>query len=365
MIRLNGLTAGQNMVAIDYAPNTGMLYGLGYNSTAQTYQLYTIDTISGHATAINSTSGSLNLGSDDGSGNRINVSFRFMPTVANRIRIVGNNGRTNIRLNALTGAIANTDAATQYVMGDANYGGTANISTMAYTGYYGDTSTQAFGFDANTGAMVMYNMDNSASGYGDGGNGYVSTGFNLNTVLSLLLHTSAYNNARMSIGFDNNINMNVGYISSNFIGDSSHQLNYSMLYDMTGMLTAYHKGTAASPTPSGTVGYGIPVKDIALYRTASAIPGSVVNPVTGTSQTILYPNPVIAQTRIVLPIVPKTTVDVQVVDLNGNIARTFSYAPGTYLLDVDLSRLPEGLYSVRVADRARIISENFKVTKVN
>jgi hypothetical protein len=54
-----------------------------------------------------------------------------------------------------------------------------------------------------------------------------------------------------------------------------------------------------------------------------------------------------------------------VVDLNGNIARTFSYAPGTYLLDVDLSRLPEGLYSVRVADRARIISENFKVTKVN
>ena len=54
--------------------------------------------------------------------------------------------------------------------------------------------------------------------------------------------------------------------------------------------------------------------------------------------------------------------NVDVIDMNGQIVRNYTYAAGTYNIDVDMSRLPAGLYSVRVSGDS-IADHNLKVVK--
>lgn len=80
------------------------------------------------------------------------------------------------------------------------------------------------------------------------------------------------------------------------------------------------------------------------------------------SSLLVYPNPVVSTTRIALDQVPGSNVYVDILDMNGVIERTFEYAPGSYQLDVDMSNMPQGLYSVRVSGRD-IGYYNLKVVK--
>ena len=350
-VTLSGMTAGQSMVGIDYSAN-GMLYGLGYNSGSHTYQLYTIDTATGAVTAVNSAAGTLNLGSDDGSGNYINAGFRFIATGTNMIRVIGNNGATNVQLNSATGAIAATDTAASYITGDLSFGTTPNITSIAYTGFSGDATTQMFGFDANSGSMIMFDQSNLAGGLGIGTSGYISTDMSLSTVLSLFAHTAAYNNAVMNITYNATTMSNVGVMASNFLGDSgTSQQNFGMMYSLDGMLTGYHKGTAVAPVPVGTIGYGTPVKDVTMRRSAVSSGVATINN-NATNSLLVYPNPATSHTHIVLASVSKTAVSVDVLDMNGRVDLSTQYAPGASELDVDMSTLPTGLYSVRVFDPA-------------
>jgi len=323
MVTLNGMTSGQTMVGIDYSSN-GTLYGLGYNSGSKTYQLYTIDSATGTVFAVNSTAGSLNLGTDDGSGNYVNAGFRFVPTATNRIRVMGDNGNTNSQIDATTGDIVETDTVLQYISGDGSFGTTPNITSMAYTGYNGDGSTQLFGYDANSGSMVTFDEGDNASGLGTGSSGYINTNLALSTTLSLDGHTSGYNNAHMNIMYDQSSSANLGYIASNYYGDSStDQGNYSVLYNMTDMLTAYGRTTAtAAPAQAGGIGYGVPVKDIAVRRpyTPESVPTIANNT---TNDLLVYPNPATSYTRIVLPNASTGTVYVDVIDLSGLVDCSF------------------------------------------
>ena len=90
---------------------------------------------------------------------------------------------------------------------------------------------------------------------------------------------------------------------------------------------------------------------VVAMRAQSALGGPFVagvNIPVSQNDLLVYPNPVISQTRIVLQGRSAAPVFVDVVDLNGNLVRTCRYEPGTYNLDVDMSRLPAGLYSLRV-----------------
>ena len=358
---ISGMTSGQNMIAIDYGFN-GLLYGLGYNSTSQTYQLYTVDTTTGRVSAVNTTAASLALGTDDGSGNYINAGFRFIPTATNRIRVTGNNGARNVQLDATTGLVVATDTAIGYESGDASFGTTVNLSSIAFTGYNGDTATHMFGFDASTGAMVAFNNTGSGS-TGSGSSGSLSTDLSLATTLDLFGHTSGYNNGYMDIAFNNSTSLNNGYMVSNYGGDSTGQGNYSIVYDLNAMLTGYHRGTSATPSRTGNVGYGIPVKDAVIHTPASSASstGFATYNVHG-NDLLVYPNPVENSTRIVLDQSPTSPVNVDVIDMNGQIVRNYTYAAGTYNIDVDMSRLPAGLYSVRVSGDS-IADHNLKVVK--
>ncbi len=360
VVSLSGMTAGQAMVGIDYAAS-GELYGLGYNSTAHTYQLYTIDSATGHVTAVNGTPASLNLGTDDGSGNRVNVAFRFISTASNRIRVIGNNGATNVQLDATNGTIAATNTATQYVTGDSHFGATANLTSLGYTGYNGDATTQMFGFDANTGYMVMFSNTNDNAGYGDGTSGFINTGLDLNSTLNLVAHNGTYNNAHMNIVYDQGTNSNVGYMLANYDGDSSAMQNYSVMYDLSSMLTAYHKGAAGGPVQAGKVGYGIPVKDVTATRYYTGTGPTVVATI-GYNDLFVYPNPAISTARIMLPFASEGKVTVNIIDMNGTITRTYRYEPRSYQLDVDMSTLPMGVYSVRVSGKG-IGEHNLRIEK--
>ncbi len=92
---ITGIPVGEKIIAIDFRPATGQLYGLCNSS-----RLYVINQETGAAFALGTTSFTPAI-----SGSI--VGFDFNPTV-DRIRMVTANGQ-NLRLNPETGTVAATD----------------------------------------------------------------------------------------------------------------------------------------------------------------------------------------------------------------------------------------------------------------
>jgi len=113
---ITGLTAGQVLVGIDYRPNNGLLYGLGYNSATGATQLYTIapgaSGMASVATPVNATPIVLDLGNASAGNSSKRIGFDFNPA-ADRIRVVSTNGR-NYRLNPNSGGLAAQDGNLAY-----------------------------------------------------------------------------------------------------------------------------------------------------------------------------------------------------------------------------------------------------------
>ena len=139
---VTGLQGGETLLAIDFRPGTGQLYGLGSTS-----RLYIIDQNSGAATALGAgpfapaLSGSL-------------TGFDFNPTV-DRIRLVTSSGQ-NLRLHPETGGVAATD-------GNLNPG-TPNIGSAAYTNNTsGATATDLFVIDFASGTLNKQSPPNDGT----------------------------------------------------------------------------------------------------------------------------------------------------------------------------------------------------------
>jgi len=108
-----------------------------------------------------------------------------------------------------------------------------------------------------------------------------------------------------------------------------------------------------------TASHGIRNNDTSFFTGVEAVTNIES---TGNNDFLVYPNPVTSHTSVVLDDVPNSAVYVDIIDMNGQVDRSFQYAPGSYDLDVDMSRLPTGLYSVRVSGRD-IGYHNLKVIK--
>ena len=106
-VSISGMQSAETMLAIDFRPATGQLYGVGSSS-----RLYVINTASGEARAIGTGAFTPALAGDV-------AAFDFNPTV-DRIRLLSTGGQ-NLRLNPETGTVAFTD-------GSLNIGGTANAN---------------------------------------------------------------------------------------------------------------------------------------------------------------------------------------------------------------------------------------------
>ncbi len=136
-VSITGMQTGETMLAIDFRPATGQLYGVSSGS-----RIYVINPTTGVARAINSTPFSPAI-------NGTAVGFDFNPTV-DRIRLVTSNGQ-NLRLNPETGLVVFTDGALNGATG-------VKISSAAYTeNYAGATTTILYDIDGAT--QKLYKQD--------------------------------------------------------------------------------------------------------------------------------------------------------------------------------------------------------------
>ena len=134
---ITGMQTGETMLAIDYRPATGQLYGVSSGS-----RVYVINPVTAVARAINNTPFTPAI---DGTA----IGIDFNPTV-DRIRLVSSNGQ-NLRLNPETGTVAATDAVINGATG-------AKVSSVAYTeNKAGATTTILFDIDAVT--KKLYKQD--------------------------------------------------------------------------------------------------------------------------------------------------------------------------------------------------------------
>jgi hypothetical protein len=138
-VNITGVQTGESIVAIDYRPATGILYGISNQS-----RLYILNPLNGNARAVNSTpftpaiSGGI-------------AGFDFNPTV-DLIRVVSKSGQ-NLRLNPNDGTVVATDG---------NISGIANavVANVAYSNNVsGATTTELFDIDFASGSLYKQNAN--------------------------------------------------------------------------------------------------------------------------------------------------------------------------------------------------------------
>lgn len=134
--------------------------------------------------------------------------------------------------------------------------------------------------------------------------------------------------------------------------------------DDVAMSVGYNISTPVVPegTMVNGMAYSANMKDGSARRRAYSATAARVNNA-GSYVSSVYPNPVLAATRIVLNTLTSSPVTVDVTDANGNIVRTYDYSAGIYNLDVDMSGLPQGIYSLRVYGKDVPFS-NMKIVKL-
>lgn len=138
---IGGLQSLEEIVAIDYRPSTGELYGFSDQG-----RLYRIDTGSGDSALIGTGPISPAL-----TGTAIG--FDFNPVV-DRIRVT-TEADENVRLHPETGAVLGPDTDLAYAPGDAGSGSDPQVTALAYTqSFAGSTTTTLWGIDAERDVFV-------------------------------------------------------------------------------------------------------------------------------------------------------------------------------------------------------------------
>ena len=153
---ITGLQSGESILAIDFRPATGELYGMGSTS-----RLYIINLASGATRMVGTDPFTPAL-----SGTI--VGFDFNPTV-DRLRVVTSAGQ-NLRLNPETGAVAATDAS---INGPAG----AAVNAVAYTNSRaGAAATTLFDIDVTTQKLYKQSPPNNGTLVEVGSLGVMATG---------------------------------------------------------------------------------------------------------------------------------------------------------------------------------------------
>lgn len=313
LLPITGLTAGQVIVGMDIRPLDLGLYALGYNEMTRAYQLYSINTTTGAATAINTTPLTINLGMGQ------KIGFDFNPTV-DRIRVVSTND-SNYRLNPITGALAATDTILTYNVTDGNTGKNPYVSTVAYTNSYkGTTGTTLFGIDDSLGVFTNVVPPNQ---------GYLNT---LGTNVVVFNLADLTND--MDFFYDSAASANIGYMAAN-IGASLNDNFYTIT-------------TAGVATLVKPIGLGVQVSDIAVQLTYTNTPAGIAN-VGRKAAFGIYPNPAGAELHVAFYTATATTTLV-ITDVTGRVVKTQAITAGSNNATVNVADLTNGVYTIGMAD---------------
>ena len=140
------LSSTEKVLAIDFRPATGQLYGVTNQS-----RLYVINQLTGVASAVSATPFTPAI-------NGTEVGFDFNPTV-DRIRLVTNNDQ-NLRLNPETGTVVLVNGM---VDGSINPAG-ATVTAAAYTNSFaGAGTTTLYDIDVERDLLVIQNPPNNGT----------------------------------------------------------------------------------------------------------------------------------------------------------------------------------------------------------
>jgi hypothetical protein len=300
------------------------LYALGYNDTTSAYTLYTIDTATGAATAVNTTTGTMALGSA-----AARIGFDFNPTV-DRIRVTSSNG-ANFRLNPTSGSAAampTTDGSLAYNTGDVNAGRPARVGSVAYTNSFsGTTSTTLFAIDDSLGALLVVDTPNAGK---------------LRTLAGTFFPANQTDPTNdLDIFYDSATATNTAYLAVN-TGSSAN--------DSLWMFSITSSTTSPTLTPVGRIGRGIQLMDIAVQsrfsgttsvKDLSAVPGVDV-----------YPNP--AGETLFIRTTGNGAVRATLTDLQG---RTVMVVDGILggALSMPVGGLSAGTYGLRLESGGKIL----------
>lgn len=314
-VGVSGITAGQTLVGMDFRPATGELIGLGYNPMNSQAQLYTINTGTGMATAINAQPFELAL------GNGTNIGFDFNPTV-DRIRVVAGNN-ANFRLNPINGTVAATDGSLAFAGMDNNASANPAVTSAAYTNSFdGTTSTTLYVYDDSLNVLCTQIPPND---------GILNTigqsGITLNLGDPTLDMDIYYNTATAT---------NIAYAVANATGltaDSFYEIDLA-----TGQFML-----------RGTIGWGVAVRDIAIVvddRTSA-----VRTPLDLDVDMALLPNPAQGSTTLRYDIAQQGAVALTLTDMTGRTHTTLpvSVQPaGSHQTQLDVSQMAPGLYILQL-----------------
>jgi hypothetical protein len=143
---VDGLVAGEELIAIDFRPGSGQIYLLGSSETLYTFDLPSLD-----ATAVGNFSATADL-----RGTSFAFDFNPMFNGGEFARIISGTDHNRV-ISGNTGQYLLPVDKTKvfYAAGDPNEGANPNIAGIAYTNSLGvPTSTQQYGIDATLGVLT-------------------------------------------------------------------------------------------------------------------------------------------------------------------------------------------------------------------
>ncbi len=327
LVTITGITAGQSIVGMDVRPSNSTLYVLGYNATNGQSQLYTLDPITGIATA-SGVENTLALGAGL-------TGVDFNP-VADRLRIIASTNKS-YRLHPDTGVLTE-DSPLAFAPGDINEGTDPFISSVAYTNSYaGTTTTQLFGYDDSLNVIVLQNPPNA---------GVLTTIAPVSLAVNLNDPTTD-----VDIFYNTASSANIAFLTTNE-GTSTSDKLYT-LDVATGTLV-----------DKGLIGFGVSVKDITVGISQSVVTG-IFNGNTSNAllQLSVYPNPLSDEAAIEFNLKESADVEVTAINMMGNAVTSFGVqqknagmttyrastsqlARGIYLFEVKINGIKQGAVKV-------------------
>ncbi|MBC7912409.1 MAG: DUF4394 domain-containing protein [Pyrinomonadaceae bacterium] len=151
-VSIGNLNIGDQVLAIDFRPATGQLYGMVRDLLGTSYRLVIINPTTGATTAVAPVAPSP-TGSFFG--------FDFNP-VPDRIRIISDADQ-NLRVNPADG-VALVDGTLAYAAGDTNVGQNPNVAGAGYANNFtGTASTTLYDIDTNLDILVTQNPPNNGT----------------------------------------------------------------------------------------------------------------------------------------------------------------------------------------------------------
>lgn len=227
-IPITGLAAGDTLVAIDFRPATGRLYGLGINGAAA--HLYTINVTTATATQVGVSIALPQSAGVTGPGTRFGLDFN---PIVDRIRVVSDCG-DNFRLNPDTGAVASADTALNPAP--------TSVVAAAYTNNFAGAS-----------ATTLYDIDSAVDRLFVQGGNPVPPGVSPNTGTLTLVGSLGVDSSN-EVGFD---------IASDPGGTAYASLQVAGV----SQLYTVNLGSGAA-TLVGSFGGGITARDISVFSSA-------------------------------------------------------------------------------------------------